>query len=105
MADIPFDQALKASQLSGEDIEKLPRAEREAYDDLQRRIVYGHNSKTDHDGNPIEQGLGSAAHPTLNSIEAYKRWHMKDPDFKETLEAMRARYAEHAKKMPRRKVA
>lgn len=105
MADIPFDRALKASQLSGEDIANLTPAERKSYEDLQRRIVYGHDSKTDHDDNPIEQGLGSAAQPTRNSIEAYKRWHKSDPDYKGTLAAMEAQYAEHiaAKKAPKRK--
>lgn len=107
MPDIPFDKALKASQLSGEDIENLPAAERADYDDLQRRIVYGHDSRTE-GGEPVEQGLGSAAQPTRNSIEAYKRWHKTDPDFKETLARMEADYAAHvaekkAKPVPKRK--
>ncbi len=93
MADIPF-----AIQKTEDEVQKMTPAERAAYDELQRKIVYGHDSKVDDEGNPVEQGIGSAQQPTRNSIEAYKRWHgpkSQDPDadFEENLKRMEAEYA------------
>lgn len=103
MSEIPF-----AIQKTEAEVQAMTPAERAAYDELQRKIVYGHDSKVDDEGNPVEQGIGSAQQPTLNSIEAYKRWHKDDSDFKDSLARMEAAYAEFIaarKAKPKRKVA
>jgi hypothetical protein len=46
-----------------------------------RANVFGHDHKTDRDGNPIEQGLGSAINQTRNSINAYRRYAKYEPDY------------------------
>jgi hypothetical protein len=64
--------------------------------------VFGHDAKTDRDGNYIEQGLGSAQNQTMNSIAAYKKYCNPenpkatdpDPNYKENLPRMQAELAE-----------
>lgn len=99
-------------QKTGEEIEKMTPAERATYLENQRLAVFGADSKVQ-DGEPVEQGIGSASQPTRNSIEAYKRWHgphsaQPDSDFEKNLERMEAEYAEHLaarKAKGKRKVA
>lgn len=42
--------------------------------DITNRNVFGEGHKKDRKGNPIEQGLGSHANPTAQSIAAYKKY-------------------------------
>jgi hypothetical protein len=95
---IPIQEVLLAQQKTAEQIAAMSPAERKDYDDLQRRIVFGNDSKVDDEGRPIECGLGSASQPTRNSIEAFKRWHGSksaepDQNFEESLARMEAEYA------------
>jgi hypothetical protein len=52
--------------------------------------VFGHGHKLGKDGRPQEQGLGSAAQPTKQSLEAYKKYGVAEPE-----------YAQHLAKMER----
>ncbi len=100
MSDIPAEAILRAQALTAEQIEALSPAEREEYNDLQRRVVFGHNSQVDNAGTPIEEGIGSAKQPSRNSIEAFRRWcgpksDNPDPNFEENLKNMEAAYSAH----------
>lgn len=86
-------------QKTQEEIDEMTPAELRAYRDELRRDVFGHDSKTDRKGKPIEQGIGSPAHPTRNSIEAYKQTQLvrsakPEPGFEENLKRMEAELAE-----------
>lgn len=89
-----------------ENIELLPsdfrkRLMKEAQE-ITNKNVFGADYKKDRKGTPIEQGLGSAAQPTQQSIEAYKKYHKDDPDFAENLKKMETALAEfRAKKKSR----
>lgn len=52
--------------------------------------VFGDNYKRDSRGHPIEQGVGSAAQPTQQSIDAYRRYCQHEPDYAEHLKKMEA---------------
>lgn len=87
---------------------KLPRDWFEQYERAVEQNVFGHDVKHDRHGNPIEQGFGSAAHPTRNSINAYKAHQMgnkigPEPNFAENLAKMEADLAafEGARKLKR----
>jgi hypothetical protein len=62
---IPF-----SIQATAEEIAAMNPDERREYDDLQRRIVFGHDSKVDKAGRPIEQGIGSEGNQSLNHFQA-----------------------------------
>jgi hypothetical protein len=47
--------------------------------------VFGHDHKTDKDGKPIENGLGSEFNMTRQSVEAYRRWGVGEPDYERHL--------------------
>lgn len=86
-------------QKTQEEIDEMSPAELRAYREDQRRTVFGHDSKTDRKGHPIEQGIGSPAHPTRNSIDAYKhtqlvRMSEPEPGFPENLKRMEDELAE-----------
>lgn len=73
----------------------------ERYQDAAEKAVFGHDVKHDRHGNPIEQGYGSAAHPTQNSLDAYKAHQLgrktpPDADFTEQCERMEAEIKAHA---------
>ena len=66
--------------------------------DAKRQVeidTFGHGFKRDRNGYPIEQGLGSAAHPTQQSIDAYvieqtkRRPGGPEPDYEIHLAKMR----------------
>ena len=70
----------------------------------------GIDVKHDRHGNPIEQGIGSAAQPSRNSIEAYKAHQMgnkfgPEKGFEENLARMEAEFAEFEKKRAARNAA
>lgn len=74
---------------------KIPRDWWDRYQEACEKQVFGHDVKHDRHGEPIEQGKGSAAQPSRNSLEAYKanqlgRKTAPDPDFKEQCERMEA---------------
>jgi hypothetical protein len=80
---------------------KLPPNAIEQYLEAEEKAVFGHDVKYDEDGEPIEQGIGSFAQPSQNSIDAYiktqteRRVGGPEPGFNENVEAMRARLAEY----------
>jgi hypothetical protein len=55
---------------------RLPRDWFDQYAAAREKHVFGHDVQHDRNGNPIEQGIGSASQPTRNSIEAYKSHQM-----------------------------
>jgi hypothetical protein len=75
-------------QKTQEEIDAMTPAELKAYAIEQQKTVFGQDHKIDRDGNPIEQGLGSAAQPTHNSVEAYRRWGRDEPDYAVNLSRM-----------------
>ena len=92
-------------------VNKIPRDWYDRYLAATEKQVFGHDVKHDRHGNPIEQGKGSAAQPSRNSLEAYKsnplgRKTSPDPDFKEQCERMEAEIkAFEAKQADRRAAA
>jgi hypothetical protein len=78
------------------DAGQLPLDYMDLVADARTRNVYGHDYSTDRDGNPIEQGVGSAQNQTRNSIAAYKKYcdpknpkaADPDPNFAENLKRM-----------------
>ncbi|MGA8319508.1 MAG: hypothetical protein WB774_01485 [Xanthobacteraceae bacterium] len=57
------------------------------------QIVFGVDYKTDKRGEPIEQGKGSAAQPTQQSIDAYAKYCRHEDGFAENLKNMKAALA------------
>jgi hypothetical protein len=68
----------------------LPPDAIEKHFEAERMAVFGENYKTDRDGNPIEQGKGSKAQPTLQSVEAYRKYGKSEPSYEQTLAQMQA---------------
>lgn len=86
---------------------RLPRNAIEEYYEDQRKATFGENYKTDPDGNPIEQGLGSHAQPTWQSVQAYKKYGKGEKDYEVNLERLQAELdaylADRQRKKPGRK--
>ena len=40
----------------------------------EEKIVFGHNFRRDAKGNPIEVGIGSPGRPSLNSLQAIRKY-------------------------------
>jgi hypothetical protein len=70
-----------------------PDAIKQYYAD-ERRNVFGFDHKTDRNGKPVEQGVGSAGNQSRNSIEAFKKYHAHEPDFEKQLSRMERELAE-----------
>jgi hypothetical protein len=70
--------------------EVLPPDFLERHLEAVRRNIFGFDHKTDKNGRPIEQGLGSPQNMTQNCIDAYKKWGKNDPGFEEHLKRMEA---------------
>jgi hypothetical protein len=82
---------------------KIPRDAFEQYAAAVEKAVFGVDVKHDRNGNPIEQGIGSALHPTRNSIDAYKAHQLgnkfgPEPGFNEYLAKMEADLAAYEAK-------
>lgn len=89
---------------------KIPRDAFEQVEEATEKNVFGIDVKHDRHGNPIEQGIGSAAQPSRNSIEAYKAHQMgnkfgPEKGFEENLARMEAEFAEFEKKRAARNAA
>jgi phage repressor protein C with HTH and peptisase S24 domain len=78
---------------------KLPRDAIEQYYENEFMAVYGENYKTDKNGEPIEQGIGSKSQPSPNSIAAYIKTQTQyrkngpEPGYDEHLARMEAELA------------
>jgi hypothetical protein len=70
-----------------------PDAIKQYYAD-ERRNVFGFDHKVDRSGKPIEQGIGSPGNQSRNSIEAFKKFHMHEPDAEKTIARMERELAE-----------
>ena len=70
-----------------------PDAIKQHYAD-ERRNVFGFDHKTDRNGRPVEQGIGSPGNKNRNSIEAYRKYCSHEPDFEKTISRMERELAE-----------
>jgi hypothetical protein len=70
------------------DMGRLPRNAIDEHYENERKAVFGENYKTDRDGNPIEQGKGSKAQPTLQSVEAYRKYGKSESAYEQNLQQM-----------------
>jgi hypothetical protein len=77
------------------DLGKLPKDAIEQYWLNQELAVFGEGFKRDAQGRPLEQGKGSAAQPTAQSLEAYKKYGKAEPNYQETVQRMEAALAAH----------
>jgi hypothetical protein len=66
----------------------------DAHFENERKAVFGHDYKLDKNGRPIEQGIGSPAQPSANSVAAYEKYHRGDPGFTENLARMKKQLAD-----------
>jgi hypothetical protein len=67
----------------------LPRNAIEEHLENEKKAVFGEDYKTDpKTGQPIEQGKGSKAQPTLQSVEAYRKYGVKDAAYEANLHQM-----------------
>lgn len=55
--------------------------------------VFGFDAKKDRQGNYIEQGRGSLANQTHQSVEAYRKWGKDEPDYERHLARMQKELA------------
>jgi hypothetical protein len=62
---------------------QLPEDYLQRHHEAVRANVFGHDYKTDAQGEPLEQGFGSAGNQTQNSINAYKKYAKYESDFSE----------------------
>lgn len=53
-----------------EELAEMDEEERAAYFEGERKAVFGDNYKLGRDGKPVEQGIGSASNPTIQSMAA-----------------------------------
>lgn len=66
------------------------QAVKEHYEN-ETKNVFGYNYQTDpKTGAPIEQGIGSPAQPSANSVAAYERFCRDQPNFAATLAKMKS---------------
>lgn len=78
--DVLRPTPLSLSQKEIDEIEEqiaggqLPSDYLDRCDDAREANVFGHDHKKDKRGNPIEQGIGSAANQTANSLAAYRKY-------------------------------
>lgn len=87
---------LSLSQGEIQELEELIMAGQLPPDFIDRHLqavqdnVFGHDHKTTRQGDPIEQGIGSAGNQTANSVAAYIKYCSEEPDFEENLKRLRA---------------
>ncbi len=75
------------------DLGQLPRDAIDKYWLDQEMAVFGEDFKRDAQGRPLEQGKGSEAQPTAQSVEAYKKYGKAEPNYQETVQQMEAALA------------
>ena len=63
---------------------QLPPDFLKRHEEAKRQNVFGFDHKTDANGDPIEQGIGSAANQTRNQINAYKKYAKYEADFRKS---------------------
>jgi hypothetical protein len=91
---IPFADVLAATALTAAEIGAMPPEQRAEYDDLQGRVVFGHDAKKDRHGNWIPQGVGSPGNENVNhwaALRAAERRGLEKPGTTERLMAEAAK--------------
>jgi hypothetical protein len=83
----------------------LPKNAIEQYRLDEETAVFGEGFKRDAQGRPLEMGKGSAAQPTSQSVEAYRRYGKNEPAYTEHLAKMEGDLAAHTAKQPRQAAA
>ena len=73
------------------DLGQLPKNAIDQYWLDQEMAVFGEDFKRDAQGRPIEQGKGSASQPSMQSLEAYKKYGKAEPNYKENVQRMKRR--------------
>jgi hypothetical protein len=76
----------------------LPRDAIEQYHLDEETAVFGEGFKRDAQGRPLEMGKGSAAQPSAQSVEAYKKYGKAEPNYQETVQQMEAALAAYKAK-------
>jgi hypothetical protein len=61
-----------------EELEVMSPEEKRAHFAEEEKIVFGHNFQRDRTGQPIEQGIGSPGHQSLNSLVAIRKYEGED---------------------------
>ncbi|MFY9835601.1 MAG: hypothetical protein WAK55_03890 [Xanthobacteraceae bacterium] len=56
--------------------------------------VYGEGFKRDRTGKPMEQGLGTPGNQTAQSVAAYEKWGVNEPDYDKNLARMKKELAD-----------
>jgi|HubBroStandDraft_6_1064221.scaffolds.fasta_scaffold420120_1 hypothetical protein len=64
---------------------QLPPDFLKRHEEAKRQNVFGFDHTTDADGNPQEQGIGSAKNQTRNQINAYKKYAKYEADYSKEL--------------------
>ena len=83
----------------------LPRNAIEQYHLDEETAVFGEGFKRDAQGRPLEQGRGSPAQPTQQSVEAYRKYGKNEPNYTEHLAKMEAQLAAYTAKQQRQQHA
>lgn len=86
------------------ELAQLTPAELKQYEIGEANAVFGVGHKHDREGNPIEQGMGSYAHPTLQDVVATERYYT-GPDKAEVVAAKRKRLEEFQAEQKAKRVA
>lgn len=92
MPDIP--QSIAKTQ---DELDAMTPAERKAYDEQQRLIVFGHDSRKDRHGNPVEQGIGCAGRETANHFQSIRRYEGEESYWNAVAELYKRDPKHHAK--------
>jgi hypothetical protein len=73
---------------------KLPATALQDHLKNEETRVFGVGAKRDRKGRPIENGIGSKAQPSRNSVEAYRRYCAHEPNYAGHLARMEKDLAE-----------
>jgi hypothetical protein len=67
---------------------QLPANWLDLCDDARELAVFGEGFKTDREGRPQEQGRGSPLNQVRQSVDAYRKWGVNEPDYERNLARM-----------------
>jgi hypothetical protein len=77
---------------------ELPPDYLDRYYDALDANVFGVDAKKDRDGFRMEQGIGSPAQPSANSVAAYKKFGKDEPEYEKNLGRMERELAAYLEK-------
>jgi hypothetical protein len=84
--------------IAGMESGKLPKDYLDRYYDALDANVFGVDAKKDRDGFRMEQGIGSPAQPSANSVAAYKKFGKDEPEYEKNLGRMERELAAYLEK-------